>query len=110
MNATYHGVVRGGIVLLDNGAPLADGTEVHVTPVAKPVANGPAILAALATSPPVPQEWVDELERAIRPKMTVGELHAFLQNLPILGDDADQFAEDVRKIRSGYPPEANPWD
>ena len=110
MNATYHGVVRGGIVLLDNGTPLADGTEVNVTLVAKPVANGPAILAALATSPPVPKEWVEELERAIRPKMTVGELHTFLQSLPILGDDADQFAEDIRKIRSGYPQEANPWD
>ena len=72
--------------------------------------KGNAILAALATSPPVPKEWVEELERAIRPKMTVGELHTFLQSLPILGDDADQFAEDIRKIRSGYPQEANPWD
>ena len=65
MNATYHGVVRGGIVLLDHGAPLAEGTEVNVTPVAKPRGNGPDIIAALAASPPVPQEWADELMRII---------------------------------------------
>lgn len=96
MIATYHGVVRGGVVLLDNGTPLADGTEVHVTPVAKPVANGPAILAA---NPPLP-----------RPKATLGELIASLQENPILGDDAESFAEDLRAIRAQFPAETNPWE
>lgn len=44
-----------------------------------------------------------------RPTLTVGELNAFLQSLPSLGDDAEQFAEDIRKIRTEYPPEVDPW-
>jgi hypothetical protein len=67
MNATtYHGVVRGGVVQLDPGVSLADGTEVNVTPLALPAANGPALVAALAAGPHVPKEWVDELERLIK--------------------------------------------
>jgi antitoxin (DNA-binding transcriptional repressor) of toxin-antitoxin stability system len=42
--------------------------------------------------------------------LTVGELNAFLRNLPSLGDDADGFAQDVRAIRADFPAEANPWD
>lgn len=63
---TYHGVVRGGVVQLDAGVSLADGTEVNVIPAEKPVPNGPALVAALAAGPHVPKEWVDELERLIR--------------------------------------------
>lgn len=40
--------------------------------------------------------------------LTVGELNLFLRNLPTLGDDADDFAQDVRAIRSEFPTEANP--
>ena len=43
-------------------------------------------------------------------QLTVGELNAFLHNLPSLGDDADDFAHDVRAIRAEFPAEANPWD
>ena len=39
--------------------------------------------------------------------LTVGELNAFLRNLPSLGDDADGFAQDVRAIRAEFPAEAN---
>ena len=42
--------------------------------------------------------------------LTVGELNAFLHKLPSLGDDADEFAQDVRAIRVNFPAEANPWD
>jgi antitoxin (DNA-binding transcriptional repressor) of toxin-antitoxin stability system len=42
--------------------------------------------------------------------LTVGELNAFLRNLPSLGDDADAFAQDVRAIRADFPAEVNPWD
>jgi antitoxin (DNA-binding transcriptional repressor) of toxin-antitoxin stability system len=45
-----------------------------------------------------------------RSPLTVGELNAFLRNLPSLGDDADDFAQDVRAIRAEFPAEANPWD
>ena len=116
--ATYHGVVRGGIVLLDNGSPLADGTEVNVTPVVNPVGSPVRLMEALAASPPVPKEWTDELERAINPaasplpppKSTLGELVALMQSDPILGDDAERFAEDLRAIRAQFPSEANPWE
>jgi hypothetical protein len=65
-NETYRGVVRGGmVVLLEKDTPLTEGTEVMVTPVASPPGSPAAVLAALATSPPVPAEWVDELEQLI---------------------------------------------
>ena len=45
-----------------------------------------------------------------RSPLTVGELNAFLRALPPLGEDADDFAHDVRAIRAEFPAEANPWD
>ena len=63
--ATYHGVIRSGVVQLDQGVLLAEGTEVSVTPVASGIRNGPAIVAALDAAPKVPKEWVEELERLI---------------------------------------------
>ena len=42
--------------------------------------------------------------------LTVGGLNSFLSGLPRLGDDADEFAKDIRKIRTEAPPEENPWD
>jgi antitoxin (DNA-binding transcriptional repressor) of toxin-antitoxin stability system len=45
-----------------------------------------------------------------RSPLTVGELNAFLGNLPSLGNDADEFAKDVRAIRAEFPAEADPWD
>jgi hypothetical protein len=61
----YHGIVRGGVVLLDPGTPLTEGTEVLVTPVNAPRASPAAIVAALERLPKVPPEWVDELEQLI---------------------------------------------
>lgn len=42
--------------------------------------------------------------------LTVGGLNAFLRNLPALGDDADDFAHDLRSIRAEFPAEADSWD
>lgn len=42
--------------------------------------------------------------------LTLGELTAFLQSLPKLGNDADDFARDVNAIRKEIPAETNPWD
>jgi len=42
--------------------------------------------------------------------LTVGNLNAFLRSLPTLGDDAEEFAKDVRAIRAEFPAEADPWD
>jgi hypothetical protein len=66
MNETYRGVVRGGmVILLEEDALLAEGTEVFVTPVAVTSGSPAAVLAAMATSPQVPAAWVDELEQLI---------------------------------------------
>jgi antitoxin (DNA-binding transcriptional repressor) of toxin-antitoxin stability system len=46
----------------------------------------------------------------LRSPLTVGELNAFLRKFPPLGDDAGEFAQDVRAIRAEFPAEANPWD
>lgn len=61
----YRGVVRGGVVLLDQGTQLTEGTAVLVTPVTGVPGSPAAILAAVENSPKVPVEWVDELERLI---------------------------------------------
>ncbi|HVS35303.1 MAG TPA: antitoxin family protein [Gemmataceae bacterium] len=36
--------------------------------------------------------------------LTVEELDAFLRSLPALGDDAEEFAKDVRAIRAEFQP------
>ena len=45
-----------------------------------------------------------------RSSLTVGELNAFLRNLPSWDDDAEDFSKDVRAIRAEFPAEVNPWD
>lgn len=42
--------------------------------------------------------------------LTVGGLDAFLRNLPSLGDDAAEFARDVRAVREEFPAEGNSWE
>jgi len=62
---TYRGVVRQGNVLVLEKMPLADGTEVLVTPVVNGQGTAAALLTALDAAPPVPAAWVDELEQLI---------------------------------------------
>ena len=50
------------------------------------------------------------IELVTSPALTVGKLNSFLQSLPALGDDAQEFARDVRAIRAEFPAESNPWD
>ena len=45
-----------------------------------------------------------------RSPLTVGALNAFLRSLPPLGDDAGDFAKDLRAIRAEFPAEADSWD
>lgn len=42
-----------------------EGTEVVVTPIAPERGTAAAFLAAMASAPPVPAEWVEELMRII---------------------------------------------
>jgi antitoxin (DNA-binding transcriptional repressor) of toxin-antitoxin stability system len=44
-----------------------------------------------------------------RSRLKVGDLKAFLQGLPKLGDDSDAFVDDLRAIRHEFPAEADPW-
>ena len=60
----YRGVVRGGVVLLDQETPLTEGTVVLVTPVNSPKGSA-AMVAALEKLPKVPPQWVEEFEQLI---------------------------------------------
>ncbi len=63
---TYRGVVHAGtVVFLADQAPLAEGTEVIVTPVTGGRGTSAAVLAAMEGSIQVGAAWVDELERLI---------------------------------------------
>lgn len=42
--------------------------------------------------------------------LKVGDLNAFLESLPKLGDDAAAFADDLQAIRREFATEANPWE
>lgn len=50
------------------------------------------------------------IELAPASPLTVGKLNAFLSSLPALGDDGEEFAQDVRAIRAAFPAETDPWD
>lgn len=43
-------------------------------------------------------------------RLKVRDLNAFLRSLPQLGDDAEDFQNEVRELREGLSAEANPWD
>lgn len=62
---TYRGVVHGGMILLDKEMTLKEGAEVVVTPLVAARGAAAAVLAAMASSPPIAAEWVDELEQVI---------------------------------------------
>ncbi len=95
MNRTvYRGVVHGGVVLLDRGTPLAEGTEVVVTPLPSAAGAPAAIIAAMENSPKVLSEWVDELEQLIAqgqrppaPPPSFGDKSACGSDVPIPGSD-----------------------
>jgi len=42
--------------------------------------------------------------------LTAATLNAFLQNLPSLDEDADDFARDIRDLRAEFPTESSSWD
>jgi antitoxin (DNA-binding transcriptional repressor) of toxin-antitoxin stability system len=44
------------------------------------------------------------------PKLTLGEFFARMQTHPCLGDDAENFAKDLREIRAEAGVEADPWE
>jgi hypothetical protein len=63
--AVYRGTVKDGTVVLENDVRLRDGVKVLVTPERAKAGTASALLDALEAAPPVPAEWVDELEQLI---------------------------------------------
>lgn len=63
---TYFGFVRDGTVHFPEGVPVPpEGMVVLVSPAPPHSGNPRHVLAAMAATPPVPKEWVDELMRVI---------------------------------------------
>ena len=61
---SHRGVVRGNIVLLEEGVTLPDGTQVEVTPVTERPKGSPAALLEVWGSD-VPDDGWDAVEKAI---------------------------------------------
>ncbi len=60
----YRGVVKGGLVVLENAVELAEGTQVEVTPIVTAAKGSPAALLKVWGSD-VPDEGWDAVERAV---------------------------------------------
>ena len=62
---TLPGCVKNGVVVLNNGAPLPDGTLVLVTPVPQQAGTPLGVIAAMEAEPHLLPEDIAELDRAI---------------------------------------------
>ena len=62
---TVHGRVKNGVVVLQNGAILPEGTLVQVSPVSYEARNPLAVIAAMEAEPHLSAEDIAELRRAI---------------------------------------------
>ena len=78
---TLEGTVLNGVVVLDPGPTLRDGTRVEVL-----------------------------IKEDSTPSLRIQDLTKFLQALPRLGEDAAAFGDDVAAIRREFPSEASAWD
>lgn len=61
----YRGVVRQGVVVLDDTPPIPESTPVVVTAVPSERGTSRAVLAAIGVPPHVSADALDELDRAI---------------------------------------------
>jgi hypothetical protein len=59
------GLVKDGVVVLQNGVTLPDGTLVQVTPLSYQAGNAVAVIAAMDAEPHLSGEDIAELQRAI---------------------------------------------
>jgi hypothetical protein len=60
-----HGRVQNGVVVLQNGAMLPDGTSVEVTPLPGRAGDPLAVIVAMEAEPHLSAEDIAELRRAI---------------------------------------------
>jgi hypothetical protein len=62
---TLRGFVKNGVVVLDDGKSLPDGTLVQVLTIPNEFGNSSALIAAMEAEPHLSPEDIAELERAI---------------------------------------------
>jgi hypothetical protein len=62
---TLHGRVQNGVVVLQDGVVLPDGTLVEVTPLQGAPSNALALIAAMEAEPHITEEDIADLRRAI---------------------------------------------
>jgi hypothetical protein len=62
---TLQGRVQNGVVVLQNGTTLPDGTLVQVTPLSRQTGDPLAVIAAMEAEPHLSAEDIAELQRAI---------------------------------------------
>ena len=107
MTTSITAVFEAGLLRPTTPLELAEGTRVELILISdrrngkQAGRSAASILAEIAALPTGGEP---------RSPLTIGDLNAFLRSLPSLGDDADDFAKDVRAVRAEFPAEANPWD
>jgi hypothetical protein len=62
---TLHGRVKNGVVVLDQGSALPDGTLVEVMPLRFAPGDPLAVIAAMEAEPHLSPEDIAELQRAL---------------------------------------------
>ena len=62
---TLRGQVKNGVIVLQNGTSLADGTLVQVTPLPLEPGNAQDVIAAMESDPHLTAEDVAELQWAV---------------------------------------------
>jgi hypothetical protein len=80
---TVHGQVKNGVVVLQNGATLPDGTLVEVTPLSFEAGNPMAVIAAMEAEPHLSAEDIAELQHAIAAgRRPAAAIDPFAQDTP----------------------------
>lgn len=62
---TLHGRVKSGVIVLDKGDVLADGTLVRVSPLQYGEGDPLAVIAAMESEPHLSQEDIAEFNRVV---------------------------------------------
>lgn len=62
---TLRGHVTNGVVVLQEGHSIPEGTLVEVTPLLLKPGDPATVIAAMRSAPTIPPDWVDDLERLI---------------------------------------------
>ena len=101
---TLHGRVENGVVVFQNGATLADGTLVEVTPLRCEAGGPPAVRAALEAAPQVPPET--ELERASAAgHRRAATMDPFAGSVPVSKERQEALRQLIGICKTEHPPD-----